>query len=72
MKQKKNDSKKNELKSNKAAQQCAMAHKVLNPAYPKFWHNCITNEEQIENPKNIFWESQKTQKSPSIFQKNCV
>ena len=28
------------------------------PAHPIFWHKCLPNEEQIENPKNL-----------SIFQK---
>ena len=22
------------------------------PAHPQFWHNCLPNAKQIENPKN--------------------
>ena len=43
--------------------------KGSDPAHPQFWHNYLPNEEQIENPKIIFWESQK---SPSNFKKLCM
>ena len=26
--------------------------KGSDPAHPKFWHNCLLNEEQIAKPKN--------------------
>ena len=42
-----------------------------NPAHPQFCNNCLSIDEQIEKPKNCFWESQKTQKNPKnqVFSK---
>ena len=58
---------------NKAAQQCAMAHKVPTPAHPHFVGIIVyTNKEQIENPKITFWEYQKTHTAQVIFKKLCM
>ena len=37
------------------------------PAHPQFWHNCLPNEEQIENPKN----SSIVQKNWCMNEKNA-
>ena len=29
------------------------------PTHPQIWHNCQTNEEQIENPENLKYFSKK-------------
>ena len=36
---------------------------VYDPAHPQFWHNCLPNEEKIENPKiQVFLKTMCEQK----------
>ena len=49
------------------------SHINSDPAHPHFWHKCLPNEEQIENPKNssIFRKNVYEQRSPPTQITQC-
>ena len=39
------------------------------PAHPHFWHKCLQNEEQIENPPKIKYSSKKVYQQKDRLQR---